>query len=371
MQVDVVIIGGGIAGLSTAAFLGEHLSVVVIESEPTLGYHATGRSAALYTECYGSTVIRRLAQASRPFLDNPQRPMLHGRGVLFTAPTGDESILDRLADEFTPLVPSLKAISSAEVAELCPLFPASLVAGGVYEPAAADIDVDLLQTTYVAMARSTGVEILVNAPVQSIDQRGEGWAIHAGDHRVEAATLVNASGAWGDQTASLAGVSPLGLKPLARSVFTFDPGADPRNWPMVIDAHEHWYIKPEGIHMIGSAASEIPTDPADVRAEEIDVALGIERINEASTLAIRSVKNTWAGLRTFAPDRVPAIGRDPRVPSFVWVVGQGGYGIKTSPALGQLAAAIVEDRPAPAFLADHGIDVRDLDPARLYGAVGS
>jgi D-arginine dehydrogenase len=364
MDVDIAIIGGGIAGLSCAAFIGQGATVAVLDMEPTFGYHATGRSAALYTECYGSAVIRRLAKASKPFLTGGEEPMMSRRGVLFTAPPDDAHALDAVFQEFLPLVPNLERLSSAETESVCPLFPSELVAGGVYEPGACDIDVDALQTTFIRMARSAGSNLINDALVTRIDRSPSGWNLTAGHTELSATVIVDAAGAWGDRVAMSAGIAPLGLKPLARSVFTFDPGTDPRTWPMVVDAHEHWYIKPEGPNMIGSAASEIPTQPSDVRAEEIDVALGIQRINDASSLEIRSVKNTWAGLRTFTPDRAPAVGwaEDPQ---FLWLVGQGGYGIKTSPALGGFAASLLLGQELPASVVAAGVDPDDLDPARF------
>jgi D-arginine dehydrogenase len=364
MDFDIAIIGGGIAGLSCAAFAGSGATVAVLEMEPTFGYHATGRSAALYTECYGSQVIRRLAKASKPFLADRDEPMISHRGVLFTAQPNDGRALDALFDEFRPLVANLERLTSSETEELCPLFPSGSVAGGVYEPDACDIDVDALQTTFMRMARSVGTTLINNAPVTRITRTPSGWNLTAGENEITATVVVDAAGAWGDTVATRAGIAPMGLKPLARSVFTFDPGRDPREWPMVVDAHEQWYIKPEGLNMIGSAASEIPTEPSDVRPEEIDVALGIDRINQASNLEIRSVKNTWAGIRTFTPDRVPAVGwaRDPQ---FFWLVGQGGYGIKTSPALGEFAASLLLGHELPAAVVRAGVDPRDLDPSRF------
>jgi D-arginine dehydrogenase len=365
MEVDVAIIGGGIAGLSCAAYVGSELSAVVLEAERTLGYHATGRSAALYTECYGSAVIRRLAQASHPFLSEPEHCVLSHRGVLFVTPPDDTTGLSDLVDEFSALVADLEVLSAEGVEELCPVVPSHKVRGGVYEPRAADIDVDGLQTRFVGMARRSGVEIFLDSTVVAIRRSAHRWHIRTTASEYSATTVVNAAGAWGDRVAAMAGIAPINLEPLARSVFTFDPGQDPREWPMVVDAHEQWYIKPEGVHMIGSAASEIPTEPGDVRAEEIDVALGIEKITAASTLTIRSVKNTWAGLRTFAPDRLPVVGRAVDDPQFVWLVGQGGYGIKTSPALGELSASIVRNDPVPERIRIGGIDPEDLGPARF------
>lgn len=365
MDVDVAIIGGGIAGLSCAARLGPDLSAVVLEAEPAFGYHATGRSAALYTECYGSRIIHALTVASRPYLTETHPQTSSARGLVFVAPTGDEEAIEILMQEFGPLVPSLRRMTPRQVEEMCGLFPEPLVAGGVHEPNARDIDVDALLTSFITTARTNGATLMTGAPVTELRSTDTGWWIVAGGTEYRAKVVVNAAGAWGDQVALMAGVPPLGLTPFARSVFTFDPGQDPQRWPMIVDARERWYLKPEGPHLLGSGASEIPSEPRDARSDELDVALGIEKVTQASTLEITSVKNTWAGLRTFAPDRVPVAGFDPAHSGFFWLVGQGGYGIMTSPALGEIAACLIRSRPVPDEIINCGVSPEELDPARL------
>jgi len=365
VDTDILVIGGGIAGLSLAAALGDGVRTVVVEAEATLGYHATGRSAALYTECYGSETIRKLARASKPYLTQDDTPLIAPRGLIFVAPSGDDDALNDLARDFGPENARFFRISPEEVERACGVFPTRLTAGGMFEPDAADIDVDSLQTGYVAAARSNGVTILTDFRVTSITRSDSGWVVGTSDQEITASVLVNAAGAWGDGLALLAGVQPLGLTPLARSVFTFDPGMDPQPWPMTVDARERWYLKPEGPHMLGSAASELPSEPTDARPQEIDVALGIDKINRASDLQIRSVRNTWAGLRTFTSDRVPAVGFDPQEPAFFWLVGQGGYGIKTSPAIGSFAASVIHGRAIPDAVAAEGLTGSELAPERL------
>ncbi len=365
MRVDVAIIGGGIAGLSCAAAIGPRASVVVLEAEPTLGYHATGRSAALYTEHYGSGVIRNLARASRAYYTHDHPDLSSKLGLVFVATAGDDAALEELSAAYGPLSPSFARISAGEVEDACPLLTATAVAGGIYEPGALSLDVDGLQTSFVRTAREHDVAFLPSARVFSMERVGTSWHLTTDRDTVVCETVVNAAGAWGDVVAALAGVTPLGLSPLTRSVFTFDPGRDPSGWPMIVDARERWYMKPEGPHMLASAASEIPGDPRDAKSDELDIALGIERVNAATTLTIRSVKNTWAGLRTFTPDRTPAVGWDDRERGFFWLVGQGGYGIKTSPAMGRLAAGLIIDGEIPPDVAGFGVSRGDLDPLRF------
>lgn len=365
MHVDVAIIGGGIAGLGCAAHLAARAQVVVIESEPTLGFHATGRSAAAYTECYGAEPVRRLAQASKHYFVDSDEPLSISRAVLFVAAHGMDSTVEQVLATFSPLVPTLQRLSPDEIADLVDVLPPDLTAGGVLEPGALDLDVHAILTSFVAEVRALGGAILTNSPVTKIVRIGDMWKIRAGDDEVTAATLVNAAGAWGDHIAELAGIEPLGLVALKRSAFTFDAGVDAHDWPLVVDADEQWYMKPEGPHVLGSAASEILEEPTDARHDEIDIALGIERINGATTLAIRSIKNQWAGFRTFTPDRIPALGFASGADGFFWLVGQGGYGIKTSPAMGAMAAGLILDNRVPDKVAQFGVTREMLDPRRF------
>lgn len=368
MHVDIAVVGGGIAGLSCAAYVAPRASVVVLESEPTLGYHATGRSAAAYTECYGADVIRRLAQASKSYFTERDDPLGSSRPVLFVADRDDGSAIDEIYDRFSPLVPTLRRFSPVEISELVEVLTEDRTSGGLLEPEALDLDVHAILTSFVETVRRYDGAILTDSPVRDIVRQNSLWRIRAGEHTVTAATVVNASGAWSDLVADLADVAPLGLRALKRSAFTFDPGVPARDWPLIVEASERWYLKPEGPHVLGSAASEIPVEPADVRQDELDIALGIERINDATTLAIRSVKNQWAGLRTFTPDRIPALGFDPMVEGFFWLAGQGGYGIKTSPAMGAMAAALILDGAVPDEIAAFGIKAGMLDPIRFREA---
>jgi D-arginine dehydrogenase len=365
MKVDVAIIGGGIAGLSVGAWLAPHCDVVVLEAEPTLGYHATGRSAAAYTECYGAETIRRLAKASREYLtttDNLASPL----PVMFVAGERDPDEIDALIATFLPLVPSLEHLTPTEVVDRCAAFDVSRVAGGVLEPGAFEIDVHALQSGYERTIRSSAQSIITSARVESITRNTDGgWSIGAGDNQINSRVVVNAAGAWADQIAVLAGVDRIGLTPLLRSVFTFNVGIESSGWPLVVDAGEQWYFKPEGPNVLGSGASELPSDPVDARPPEIDIALGIEKINTATELSIRSVLNTWAGLRTFTTDRVPVVGFDPTAPGFFWLAGQGGYGIKTSPALGALAAALILTNTVPDAISRFGITRESLTPERF------
>lgn len=365
MDVDVAIVGGGIAGLSCAAVLAQRMSVVVLEAEPTLGYHTTGRSAAIYTECYGAEPIRRITRASKAYFTNGAPPHGVPLQVLFVAPPGDGEVLDKMLSEFSQLVDDVQLLTPDQVTTLVPAILSNRTAGGLLEPNGMSLDVDAILTSYARAVRTHNGTILTGARVSEASRHGSRWRIRAGDTNIEAAILVNAAGAWGDRVAQLAGVEPIGLTPLKRSAFTFDPGVVTQNWPMVIDTDEKWYMKPEGPHLLGSAASEIPEDAGNARPDELDIALGIERITTATDLSIRAVKSQWAGLRTFSPDRIPVVGFDPGATGFFWLVGQGGYGIHTSPGLGALSAGLIVDRSVPDELANHGITVEMFSPERF------
>ena len=364
MECDVLVIGGGIAGLSAAAWLTDETDVILVEAEDHLGYHTTGRSAALYTECYGDGPIRRLTLASRDYLTSHDG-LTSPRPVLFVGNTSDQEALEALYQEFVGLVPSLSLISAEEVCGLCPAVRLENTSGGVYEPGAMEIDVDALQSMFAKSVRANGGRILTGSPVRSITRHGSGWRVFVGDTTITTRIIVNASGAWGDSIAKMAGVTPLDLQPLLRSVFTTTVPMETDDWPFVIDAHEQWYFKPEGPNVLGSAASELPSPPTDARPPEIDVALGIERINTMSNLSIRSVKATWAGLRTFTPDRNPAIGFDPDHEGFFWLVGQGGYGIMTSPAIGELSASLIVSDKVSQRAERFGVSSDSLAPGRF------
>jgi D-arginine dehydrogenase len=179
--------------------------------------------------------------------------------------------------------------------------------------------------------------------------------------------VVNAAGAWADRVASLAGLPALGIRPLRRTALTVaaPAGMDTRSWPNMIDADEAFYFKPEAGHILISPADETPSEPCDAQPEDYDVAVGVDRFERATGLDIRQVVNRWAGLRTFAPDRVFVAGFDPRSEGFFWLAGQGGYGIQSAPALAQLTRYLVqgtEPDPAFAIVRDH---VAAVAPDRL------
>ena len=366
----VVVIGAGIAGASAAWHLAEFASVVMIEREAHPGAHATGRSAALHTETSGAPVVSALAAASRPFLVEPpegfaDHALLSPRGLLWIARAAERHLLEDKAAAAEAHGVEVHRLDSSQCCELVGVLRPDAVDAGVFEPHAMNIDVDGLLQGFLRGARRRGAELHLNAGVTALTTRAGGWRVEAGDRHWDCDVVVNAAGAWCDAVAGQAGVAPLGLRPLRRSVFVFPPpeGTSVGGWPMVWDIGNRFYFEPEGPMLLVSPVDETPSEPCDARPETEDIALGVQELQEATTLEVRGVRRTWAGLRTFAADSVPAAGFDPDHPGFFWLAGQGGYGIKTSSALGRLAAALITGRCEPPPLTPESIDA--LSPARF------
>ena len=366
----VVVIGAGIAGAAAACHLAGHASVMLVERERQPGAHATGRSAALHTETSGAPVVAALAAAGRPFLAQPpegftDHGLLSPRGLLWIARARERDQLEDKAAAAEAAGVEVHRLDSKQCCELVGVLRPAAAAAGVYEPGAMTIDVDGLLQGFVRSARRRGAELHVAAEVTAVAEHAGGWRVQAGEQRWDCDVVVNAAGAWCDPVAQLAGVEPLGLRPLRRSVFVFPPpaGTNAAGWPMVWDIGNRFYFEPEGPLLLASPADETPSEPCDARPETTDIALGVEDLEAATTLKVRGVRRTWAGLRTFAPDDVPAVGFDPDRPGFFWLAGQGGYGIKTSPALGRLAAALITGECEPPPLPPGSVAA--LSPARF------
>jgi D-arginine dehydrogenase len=362
---DYVVIGGGIAGVSAAAHLAPHGSVTVLEMERTLAFHTTGRSAAMYVANYGGHGSRPLGVASKAFLETPPEgaadsPLLSPRGLLWVADRDRSRLLEEKAAG-----PGSTVISASEVLRLVPGMRSDWVAGGLYEPQALDIDVAGLHQAFVRIARRHGVDIRSSAPVTGLTRMSGGWRASTPGGDIECVAVINASGAWGDEVAGLAGIQPIGLQPMRRTAFMVPGDAAYAAWPFVVDVEERFYFRPDGAQFLCSLAEETPSSPMDPRPEMTDIALAIDRINHATTLAIRSVSAQWTGLRTFAPDREMVIGEEPRAEGFYWLVGQGGTGTQTSPACGALVASLVTGGPTPPELAAAGVDAGSYAPGRF------
>ena len=366
-SVDIVVIGGGIAGVSVAHCLVEaRRRVLLVEREPQLAYHTTGRSAAVLYESYGTQAVQRLTAAGLDFLKNPpeglvDRPLVKPRGLILVARPDQ---MDRLEAEASHGV-GLEPISPADVKALVPVIRSELLAGALVEPQAADLDVGALHQAFVRGVRRSGGAIRVATPVESLTRSAGRWMVRAGGDVIAAPIVVNAAGAWCDVVAGMAGVQPVGLVPMRRTAFMVPGRPEWSGWPAVVDIGHEWYFKPDGEQLLCSPAEERPSPACDVRPEEVDIALAIDRINRATSLGIRTVRSSWTGLRSFVSDRSMVIGFDETAEGFFWLAGQGGTGIQTAPAAARLAASLITEGAPPADQLEFGVRVEDFSPGRL------
>jgi D-arginine dehydrogenase len=369
---DVVIIGGGIAGAGAAFEISRFAAVTLLEREPQCGFHSTGRSAASFTENYGNGLVRRLVMASRDFLENPPEdfcayPLLSPRGLITIARSDQLRLLEQQLEVASALVPSITSMPAADVVARVPILRADYVAAAIWEPNSREIDVSGLHQGYLRAARSRGAVLQLAAEVESITRRGGLWHVETPAGSYSAPVLVNAAGAWADAIAVKAGIAPLGLVPKRRTAFNLPApgGMDIRAWPMIDDVGGTLYFKPDAGQLLVSPADATPSDPVDAQAEDLDVALGVERFEQVTTVNVTRVVRAWAGLRTYAHDGSPVVGYDPTAAGFLWLAGQGGFGIKTSPALSRACAALLQHRPLPEDLTRLSICAAELSPERL------
>ena len=355
-MIDFLIIGGGIAGISAAARLSTLGSVTLLEREDALAYHASGRSAALFEEHYGKPSTVALNRASRDF--HRSADVLSPRGLLLV---GNKAQADLFAADVQAM--QMDEISVDAALALIPVLNTAHVDRAAYDPDAWDIDTDRLIQTFARQARNNGATIQTKAAVTSITRTQAGWAVSTHSGKYEARNLVNAAGAWVDVVARMAGVAPLGFQPLRRSMARIPApgGHDLRAWPMVFGTGEGWYAKPDAGALIVSPAEEDPVDPHDAYADDMVLAEGLARYESNVTTPVTRLLASWAGLRTFAPDRNLVLGPDPAHPGFIWCAGQGGYGMQSSPGASQLLADLVSGT-APAIAEDM---VAALRPDRL------
>ncbi|MEO8926983.1 MAG: FAD-binding oxidoreductase [Caulobacteraceae bacterium] len=368
---DVLIIGAGIAGASLAASLPARLRVALVEAEAQPGYHSTGRSAALFSAIYGNAPIRVLSRASRAFLFEPpagfcETPLVSPRGALYVARPDQNASFEAMAS-LPDVAAGTRIIDMAEARRRSPLLRDDYAAQALFESDASDIDVNALHQGYLRRFAAGCGRILLDSPVTALEHRTGVWRAKTAAGDLEAAILVNAAGAWAEQVGALAGAAPIGLTPRRRTAVLVEGPDDRRiaGSAMTIDIDEQFYFKPDAGLLLLSPADEEPSAACDVQADEMDVATAIDRVEQATTLKVRRVRGKWAGLRSFVVDRSPVVGFDPGREGFFWLAGQGGYGIQTAPAMGRLAAALVQGEAPPAELLDLGLSLADIAPGRL------
>ncbi|KNC47349.1 FAD dependent oxidoreductase [Thecamonas trahens ATCC 50062] len=389
VTVDALVVGSGMVGASTAFSLARAGadSVMVLEMEDAHGVHSTGRSAALYSETYGSPLTRALTTASKLALHGDAEagappaddPFLRPRGTVWVARQDQLDTMDAMLDAIVAegLVTSLKRLDEAELRAIMPAIRPGYAAAGVYEPDAMDMDVNGLHMAFIRGGKAASVDFRTGAGLLAA-----AWDAHAGLWEISDTTgsvhharmLVNAAGAWGDVVAERSGIAPLGLVPKRRTIMTwpapaaadYPADAPPAAWPMVFDVDEEFYFKPDAGQMLASPADATPVEPHDAYADDMDVAVCADRIMTATDLSIETLTASWAGLRTFAPDSDFVLGPDGINPSFVWAVGMGGYGIQTAPATGAVVAATATGSALPSWIVNVGITSADpFSPSRF------
>ena len=369
--VDVIVLGGGIAGVAVAAHLAGKAKVALLEREPLLGQHTTGRSAAMFLPSYGGPGVRRLTRASRAFLAAPpsafERPLLTPRAALHVARKDQLGDLAALAGDL-PLAAQLTAV---QVRRLAPSLRPGAVGGGLLEANAADIDVAELHAGFVRMCRVGGGLVRTGMEGPTARRARGQWLAQAADGTsFRAPVLVNAAGAWADAVALEAGVAPIGLAPLRRTAVLIDPPDDDgfAGRPIVKGIGEGFYYRPFGGGLLLTACDETPSGPCDPQPSQLDIAAAVARFESVATWPVRRVRRAWAGLRTFAADRRPVIGWAADSPGFFWMAGLGGVGVQTAPAAGRLAATLILGRVPPADLAGLGVRPQAFSPLRLSAA---
>ena len=370
MTADFIVVGAGIAGTSVASRLARLGRVVLLEREAKPGYHTTGRSAAFFTVNYGNQVIRRLTAASRDFFSSPpegfsSHPLMSPRGILTIARSDQASEYGRNLADARAASADITEVDVDEAVRLFPTLRRDYVSAAHYEPGLY-MDVDQIQGGYLRQMLACGGTLVCDAEVLSIQWVQGIWNVGttAGNH--QAPILINAAGAWGDEIASLAGVKPIGLNPMRRTVIIFSGpvGVNLEEAPMVIDVEEQFYFKPEAGKILASPADETPSPPCDVQPEELDIAVTVERVERATNMAVERIDHKWAGLRSFVADRTPVVGFDQVKEGFFWLVGQGGYGIMTSPAIARAATALATHQSWPEDLKKIGVYPQSLSPFR-------
>ncbi|MEM8731252.1 MAG: FAD-dependent oxidoreductase, partial [Pseudomonadota bacterium] len=351
-KVDIVVIGAGMAGASVAAELAGAARVLLLEMEAQPGYHTTGRSAAMYEPTYGPRAIRALTRASHAHFATPPAifgpdPLISPRASLFIATQEERALLDEMRAEVGP--ERFETLSSEQIRAMVPILRDGYAVDGALNRGGSDIDVARLHQGYLRQIPAAGGDVLTKAEVTAVTRADGLWHLETRAGSVRAPLVVNAAGAWADRLGALAGAEPIGLVPKRRTalIVSAPERMDVSAWPLVVNASETWYMKPDAGRLLISPANADPQAPMDAQPDELDIAYCIDRVSTACDLDIRRIESRWAGLRSFVGDKEPVAGFSQVVPGFYWLAGQGGYGIQSAPALARFAAAQILGRTLP------------------------
>lgn len=373
MMYDFIVIGAGMVGASVAYELASTARVCVLEGEDRPGIHATARSAALFAPTYGGREIRALTRSSRAFFDHPppgftEHPLLRDRGCLYIARSDQLEHLDHMVRSIRESGGEVVMLDTQAALHRVSRLREGYLAGAAFDYDANDIEVESLHQGFLRGGRAAGTVLMTRNWLTEPQRENGVWSVVlSGGEVVEAPVLVNAAGAWADEVAAKCGAARLGLQPLRRTALLVDvpDGVDVNDWPAVIDTDEMFYFKPEAGKLLLSPADETPDVPRDAYPDDLDVAIAVDRVQGALDLEVTRVSHSWAGLRTFSPDRAPVVGFDARVEGFFWCAGQGGYGIQTAPAMSRTAAALARRENLPADVVQEGLMAADLSPSRF------
>jgi D-arginine dehydrogenase len=366
---DFLIIGGGVAGLSAAERLAHHGKLIVLEAEEALGFHSSGRSATFSHYGIGNAIVRAMTAYSRRFfLDHADPPLCRRATALFVATEEMQPALLDLEASMAAFTDLQERMNASDLQRLFPPLRTDVIVEGVADPDGLRLDSDAMLQAYARAVRGAGGAVLTGRRISSVRKEGGDWHIEtqAGEG-FSAPVLINAAGAWADAVAEMAGVKPLGLKALRRTAIVVDPpeGADVRDWPFVKTAVDDFYILPESGQLMASPVDEVESDPCDAQPEEYDLALAAWKVEQYTTLPVSRIAHRWAGLRTFAADRVPVAGFAPDAPGFFWLAGQGGFGLQTAPAMAEAVEALITGSGWPSGLEELDVEPHHLRPGRL------
>ena len=366
VKCDFLVIGGGIAGSSAGYYFADLGKTIVLEREDVPGYHSTGRSVAIYRETHGTKTVAALSRGSYNFFKNPpskytDHSLISPRGVLFTgredAQPEIDAILEIAGDHTTSVVLDYKG-----ACELVPFLQPEFAQLNLYEPDAGEIDVAELHRVWQRGLKDKGGSLITKAEVHEVSKKGDVWHVRAGKEMYEARTLINAAGAWADELATMAGLKPVGLVPKRRTVITVDLPKEYHGhiYPMTIALDDSFYFKSEHGTALVSPMDETPMPPSDVQPDDIDIATAAWLFEQHTGIEVKNIKTRWAGLRVFTPWYDPVAAKDPDDDSFIWLVGQGGYGIKTCDAMARSAVSIYQNNELPDDLKADGLKPEEI-----------
>lgn len=372
-KLDFLIVGAGIAGAGAAYRLAGHGATMLVDMEEQAGYHTTGRSAAFYAETYGGQKLQPLTTASKEFLHNPplgfsDAPLITDLGAIHIFDANQEAAANALYERDKEKLPHIELMSAQDLQAAAPQLTNGRFVGGIWDKECGNLDVAALHHGYIKAAKKMGVEVKLEAQFEKAERTDHGWRVQLGREEVEARIIINSAGAWGDQVAERCGIKPIGLEPLRRTLVTIpNPEGLPfdKSLPVILDFDEDFYFKPEGEGYLVSPADETPSAACDSQPDMEDIAIAVDHFERATGSSVTKLEAKWAGLRTFAPDRAPVIGFEPGEDGFFWNVGQGGYGIQTSPAWSRYVAFLLLGKGMPEDLQNAGAEASWYDPARF------